>query len=134
MSDSTRLLVSHGGFARLPAKYMLYSASSRFSSVSRRCRPLSILVGSATLFLPGNEEPHQRQPQLARVRHGTIVDQHVGRIRGSHDFEQIAQPGGVPGPEAGTVAERGAAAGLTKLRRVARDFEGARELGHLERR
>ena len=36
-------------------------------------------------------EPHEGQPQLARKGDGTVVDEHLGRIRTADDLEQIAQ-------------------------------------------
>src|SRR4029450_7238515 len=45
----TRLRVSHGGLDRRPEKYMLYSASSRFSSASSRCKSRSI-EGAAMVY------------------------------------------------------------------------------------
>ena len=39
------------------------------------------------------QEPHEREPQLARMRDGSIVDQHFGLIRRPDNFEQIAQSG-----------------------------------------
>ena len=37
-------------------------------------------------------KPEQRQPQLPRVRHGPIVDQHLGAGHRADQLEQIAQP------------------------------------------
>ena len=55
--------------------------------------------------LPRNQEPDQRQPQLARVRHRPIVDQHFGGVGAADDLKQIAQRRGVARPEARAVAQ-----------------------------
>src|SRR5712664_2600377 len=128
---STRLRVSHGGFGSRPAKNMLYSASSCFSSTSRRFRSFSIL-GGGTIHSPRNEEPDERQPQLARIGHGTIVDENFGRGRSADDLEEIAEARRVARPEARAIALRGATARLAKLRRAARDVERLLELRILE--
>ena len=65
---------------RRPAKNMLYSASSRFSSASSRLQVL-LHAGRACRRLPRDEEPDERQPQVARVRHRPIVDEHLGVVR-----------------------------------------------------
>src|SRR3989442_15167834 len=101
---------------------MLYSASRRFSSTSRRCRSRSMSVGSGTA-LPADQEPDQREPQLARVRHGAIVDEDLGVVQRPDDLEQVAQPRGVARPEARAIARGGAAPGLTEFRRAPRDVE-----------
>ena len=41
--------------------------------------------------LPRDEEPHERQPQLAGVRHRTIVEQDFGGVRPADDLEQITE-------------------------------------------
>src|SRR5262245_57820840 len=103
-SASTRARVSHGGFGSRPAKNMLYSASSCFSSASRRVSSLSILGGGTTS--PGNQEPDERQPQLARVRDRPIVDEHFGRVRAADDLEDVAQPRRFLRPEPRAVSMR----------------------------
>ena len=40
--------------------------------------------------LPGNQEPHQRQPQLTRVGHRPIVDEHLRRVGPADDLEETA--------------------------------------------
>jgi hypothetical protein len=84
--------------------------------------------------LPGNEKPDQRQPQLAGVRHRPIVDEDLGRVRGTDNFEQLPQTGGVRRPESRAIAPRSASSSLAKLGRRAREFERSRERGRLEMR
>ena len=49
--------------------------------------------------LPLDEEPDERQPQLPRVGHRPIVNQHLGRVGAPDDLEHLAQPLGVGRPE-----------------------------------
>src|SRR5579872_7443241 len=102
--DSTCARVSQGGVGIRPAKNMLYSASSFFSSTSSCMSSRSILVGAATM-LPGDEQPHERQPELPGIGHGAIVDQHFGVVGWPDNREQIAQPGGIRGPEPRAIAK-----------------------------
>src|SRR6267142_4205113 len=106
-SASTRARVSHGGLGSRPEKNMLYSASSRFISASSRIKSRSTVPGSATsvVHVPGDQKPHQRQPQLARERHRPIVDEHVRGVRAAHDVEQVAEGNGIAGPETGAVSK-----------------------------
>src|ERR1700732_1416657 len=90
-SASTRARVSHGGLASRPAKNMLDSASSCLSSTSNRFSSRSISVGSFTSGSPWNQKPDKGQPELPRVGHGAIVDQHLGRVARSNDLEQVSQ-------------------------------------------
>ena len=53
-----------------------------------------------------DQEPDQRQPQLARVRHRPIVDEHVGRVEAPDDLEQVAQLDGVLRIEPRAVPQR----------------------------
>ena len=79
--------------------------------------------------LPGNEEPDERQPQLARVRHRPIVDRALrSRPSAPTISKQIAQPRRVARPESRAVATRGARPGLAELGRRARELERAREV------
>ena len=91
---STRLRVSHGGLGSRPAKNMLYSASSW---LDRRLEALHVAFdfadGRHGVISAWKQEPHEREPQLARVGHGPIVNQHFGLIRRPDDFEQFAQAG-----------------------------------------
>src|SRR5579884_3257185 len=121
---STRARVSHGGFGSRPEKYMLYSASSCRRSASSRCSSCSM---DAAIPLSRDEQPDERQPQFARERDRSIVDEHVGGVGRTDDLEQIAQPRGVARPEPRPVAVRGTAAHLAELGRRARDLERARE-------
>src|SRR5688572_6139740 len=105
MVASTRVRVSQGGRGSLPEKYMLYSPSSFRRSLSRTCNSRSSALASATLKLPRNQEPHERQPQLARVRNGTIINQHFARIERAHQLEEVAQLRRIGRPEARTVTE-----------------------------
>ena len=50
------------------------------------------------------QKPHERQPQLACVWNGAIVDQHLGRVEAAHELEKRAQAKRVPGKEPRTVA------------------------------
>ena len=61
-----------------PAKNMLCSASSCLRSASSRVRSRS-MVAKGHRRLPRDEEPDERQPELARVRHRPIVDEDLGR-------------------------------------------------------
>src|SRR5581483_5557566 len=92
---STRARVSHGGFAARPEKNMLYSASRRFSSDSSRCRSRSVSVGGGTP-LPRNQEPDEREPQLARMGDGPIVDEDLGAVVAADQLKQIAELRRVP--------------------------------------
>src|SRR4051794_11500887 len=112
---------------------MLYSASSRFSSTSRRCRSRSVWEGSGTIASPRNQEPDERQPQLARERHRAIVDEHLGRIVAADDLEQVAQPGGVARPEARAIASRRVVATLSKFGGLLRQLQRSRKIWHVER-
>src|SRR5438876_4534964 len=126
-SASTRLRVSQGGFGSRPEKNMLYSASSRFNSASSRVKSRSISLGGTSL--PGyarDEEPDERQPQLPRVRHRPIVNQHLRRLVAPDDFEHLAQPLGVGWPEAHAIAVARAAARFATFGRAARQLERAR--------
>src|SRR3954462_13556486 len=102
---------------------MLYSASSCLSPAARACRSFWTSVSSAMARLP-DQEPDQRQPQLARVRLGTIVDQHLGRIEAADDGEQIAERLRIFGTEAGAVAQPRAFAECSIFRRRARHHHG----------
>src|SRR3954471_17650847 len=104
MSAATRLRVPHGGLGSRPAKYMLYSASSLFSSDSSRFRSRSVSEAGGTGDSPPQQEPDQRQPQLAGVGHRPVVDQHLGRIRGADDLKQLAQADRLARPEAPAIA------------------------------
>src|SRR4029450_13772460 len=84
------------------------------------------------LALPGDEEPDERQPQLAGVWDRPIVHQDFGRVRGTDNFEQLSQTGGVGGPESRAVAPRGARPGFAELGRRAREVEGGREIGGVQ--
>src|SRR5262249_30386538 len=111
---------------------MLYSASSCLSSASSRGRSRSMEGGTG--LLSRDQEPHERQPQLARVWDRTIVDQHFGRVRGTDNLEEIAEPRRVAGPEARAVAARRTGADLAEFRRAARDLERRGKLRNVERR
>ena len=79
-SASTRPRVSHGGFGSRPRRTCCIrprAASDRLRGAAGRVR--SLMIGHDTL--PGDEEPDERQPQLAGVRHRPVVDQHLGRVR-----------------------------------------------------
>src|SRR3954465_15388345 len=89
-SASTRPRVSHGGLGSRPAKNMLYSASSCLRSASRRVRSRSMVEGATTL--PRDQEPDERQPQLARVRPRPIVDENLGGVGAADDLKEIAEP------------------------------------------
>ena len=92
-SESTRLRVSQGGLGSGPEKNMLYSASSRLSSDSSRMQIAFDLARRHSYRV--NEKPDERQPELPRVRHGPIVNQHLGGVGAPHDLEHLAQPLGV---------------------------------------
>ena len=66
----------------------------------------------------GDQEPHQRQPQLARVRQRPIVDEDFAGVQTPDDLEQRAQPERVGRIEARAMAERGAAPDLAVLGRL----------------
>ena len=114
---ATRLRVSHGGRGRRPAKNMLYSASSCFSPAASSCRSFWMSVSSGIDGSP-NQKPDQRQPQLARVRHGLVVDQDVGRVEAADELEQVAQRDRVLRIETGAVAQPIAAADARGTRRT----------------
>src|SRR5579872_795286 len=92
--DSTRCRVSHGGFGSRPEKYMLYSASSRFSSASIRGstfgRSFGVFWGGCCFAMPlaGNQQPNEWKPQLACVGDGAIVDENFRVRRAPDDSEQ----------------------------------------------
>src|SRR5438309_1405398 len=95
---STCARVSQGGVGSRPAKNMLYSASSFFSPDSSNWSSRSVLVGAATM-LPHDQQPHERQPQLTRVRHRPVVDEDFRRMGRTDDREQVAQAASVGRPE-----------------------------------
>src|SRR5262249_25596294 len=84
--------------------------------------------------LSGNQEPHERQPQLPRIGERAIVNQHLGRIRRSDDLEQIAETGGVNRPEPRSMTEGGPGAHFTVFGRGARNLQSSSELRNLEHR
>src|SRR5918995_4246567 len=115
-SWSTRRRDSTGGRGERPAKYMLYSASSRRSSDSSSARSRSTSGASGTR--PKDEKPHERQPQLAGVWKGPIVDEDVTRVETPHYLKEIAQRGGIGGVETRAVAERFATADFAVFSRA----------------
>src|SRR6185503_14147227 len=60
-----------------------------------------------------DQEPDERQPQLARVRHRPIVDEHVGGVGAADNLEQIAQLDRVARPEAGASSSARAKSGTS---------------------
>src|SRR5205814_2158375 len=82
--------------------------------------------------LPEDQEPDERQPELARVWQRTIVDEHVGVGRSADEFEQLAQAPRVTGPETRAMAKRGAGTGLAVLGGREGNRERAIEVGTRE--
>ena len=117
---STRLRVSQGGRGRRPAKNMLYSTSSRRRSVLELPRDPARSRNRSLEHARGarpDQEPNQRKPQLARVGHRTIVDEHFAGIEAADDLEQLAQLERVARTETRAMPERVALPGLTVLGR-----------------
>src|SRR5688500_4181331 len=101
---STRVLSSVGGFLSTPPKNFSHSICKRriaFSSASR-----SSEIGEATLGgLLAQEQPEERQPQLARVGHLFAVHQDLGAGALPHDVEERAEGTRLLGVEAALVAD-----------------------------
>ena len=38
-----------------------------------------------------DQEPDEREPQLARVGHRLVIDEHLCRVEASHDVKEIAE-------------------------------------------
>jgi cold shock protein len=131
-TDSTRARVSQGGRGSRPAKNIVYSPSSRRSSAASVCRSRSMSNGSVTIHLPGQEEPRQGQPQLARKRQGTIVDQDLAAGLAAHEREEVAHPHRVGRVEPRTDAKRRPLADLTAFGRGAGQVERPRVVGPVE--
>src|SRR6188508_1852423 len=113
-SAATRALVSHGGRGRRPAKNMLNSASRRRISFSRMT--ISRSKSDFGFWKSAKQvEPEQRQPQLFGIRHGPIVDQHLGAGHGADDLEQVAQLERVARKEPRAIAAVVALAGLDEF-------------------
>src|SRR5436190_10024545 len=130
----TRLRVSHGGFGSRPAKNMLYSASSCLRPASSRCSSRSVSLIGGTAVSAMQEEPDQRQPQRARVRHRPVVNQHFGQIRSPDQFEQSLQLRRIGGEEARAIPVRGTRSDLAVLRRRTRQLQRAIEVRNVEPR
>jgi hypothetical protein len=98
----------------------------------RAGRPFPSLSGS--VWSTKQEEPDQRQPELSRVRHGSIVDQHLGFGLTAGELEQIPKSNRVVRKETRAVAKRGAATNFAMLGGVTGDLDGTRVLGSIEAR
>src|SRR5580765_7177068 len=95
---------------------MLYSASSCLSPAASRCRSCSISeVGTSVRGLPGDQEPDERQPELAGKGNGTIVNQHFGLVGTAENLEQFPQPDRIARPETRAIPMRRAAPGFEKF-------------------
>lgn len=80
------------------------------------------------------QKPDQREPQLAGVRHGPIVDEDFGERHWSDQLEQIAQLQGIGWKESRPVSERRAASHFAVLRGPAREVECPRVVRSVELR
>ena len=80
------------------------------------------------------QEPHERQPQLARERHRPVIDQHFGGVGGADDLEQIAQLRRVGRQEPRPVSQGCAGTRFAELGGGARQIERAAEIRDIERR
>src|SRR5215203_3729610 len=86
-----------------------------------RCNPSS-----------SDQEPHQRQPELARVWNRLVIDQHVGRVEAADDVEEIAERGGGWRKKTDAVAQRRPGAEIAVLRPRLREIERARVVRPVE--
>src|SRR6188508_1228148 len=132
-SAATRARVSHGGRGSRPAKNMLNSASSRRISASRM-----IISRSKSDFgfwkSAKQMEPEQRQPQLFRIGHGPIVDQHFTVRHRPDQLEEIAERVRVAREKPRPIAAMVALAGLEEFLRRPGLLDRPREVLALERR
>ena len=80
------------------------------------------------------QHPEQRQPQLARERHRSIVDQHLGGVVAADDLEQVLERTGILRVEARAVTEAVADTRLAVLGRRSRQGDRTLVVGGLEPR
>src|SRR5262245_51767215 len=114
---------------------MLYSASSRLRSASRICRSFWMSVCSAmSRRTSGDQEPHERQPQLAGVGQRPIVDEHVARIEVADDLEQGPKAKGILRIETRAMTYARARANLAVLGRLPGEVERVRVVRPVEAR
>src|SRR5580765_8795529 len=79
------------------------------------------------------EKAHERNPELAAVRHVLIVDENLEQERLPHDIKDVEQPRGITHVKPGPVSHGPAASGFTEIGRPARQIEGSGKLRVVER-
>ena len=97
----TRRRVSTGGRGERPAKYMLYSASSRLISISRALSSRSTPVDSAISGASRNQTSGSHSSRACGTGRPSI--EHLARVEPADDRKQIAQRFGIGRVERRTV-------------------------------